>query len=59
MDHEVAAAQPGVVEEIRVQGLFRMTREAFLVAFGIRVGDPYDPQLVRTQFKELWKLRAS
>ena len=36
-------AQSGTVESVQVQGLVRMTNEAFAHAFGIRAGDPYDP----------------
>ena len=48
--------QPGTVEQIEVQGLYRMTREAFLHALAIKVGDPYDERMVRRRFKALWKL---
>ncbi|HKQ59995.1 MAG TPA: outer membrane protein assembly factor BamA [Candidatus Polarisedimenticolaceae bacterium] len=51
------AADSGTIEEIRVQGLFRMTQEAFLHALGIQTGDPYDPVKVQGRFKELWKLQ--
>jgi len=47
-------ASPGEVEEIEILGLQRMTREAFLHAFDIRPGDPYDEALVRTRFRALW-----
>lgn len=49
-------AQSDTVEGIEIQGLFRMTREAFLHAFDVKVGDPYDVDKVRRQFRELWKL---
>ncbi len=48
-------AQP-TVEEILTQGLSRMTREALLHAFGVRVGDPYDPRKIREEFRKLWSL---
>ena len=50
-------AEPGTVEELFVQGLSRMTEEAFLWAFAIKVGDPYDETRIRRQFKHLWALR--
>ena len=53
----VIVAQSGTVEQIEVQGLYRMTREAFLHALGIKVGEPYDEGQIRARFKELWKLR--
>ena len=34
-----------------------MTREAFLHAFDLRPGDPYDEQVVRRRFRALWKGR--
>ncbi|MHC4430089.1 MAG: POTRA domain-containing protein [Planctomycetota bacterium] len=49
-------AQAGTVEGLEVQGLFRMSREAFLHAFGLNVGDAYDPADVRRRFKSLWRL---
>lgn len=52
----LAAAQSGTVESVQVQGLHRMTDEAFAHAFGIRAGDPYDPARIRSQFKQLWAL---
>lgn len=52
----LAHGQSGTVESVEVQGLVRMTNEAFAHAFGIRAGDPYDPARVRTQFKHLWSL---
>lgn len=48
--------QSGTVEGVEVQGLVRMTNEAFAHAFGIRAGDPYDPARVRTAFRSLWSL---
>lgn len=51
-------AQPGTVEQIIVQGLQRMQPEAFLVALGIREGDPYDVERIQSRFKELWSLRV-
>jgi outer membrane protein assembly complex protein YaeT len=51
-----ARAQPGTVETVEVQGLARMTKEAFLHAFAIRAGDPYDLGRVRTEFRKLWNL---
>ena len=50
------AAESGTVESVTVDGLVRMTNEAFLHALGIRAGDPYDPARIRTQFKKLWEL---
>jgi outer membrane protein insertion porin family len=52
----LVAAQSGTVESVQVQGLQRMTNEAFAHAFGIRAGDPFDPARIRTQFKRLWAL---
>lgn len=51
-----ARGQVGTVESVEVQGLVRMTNEAFAHAFGIRAGDPYDPQRIRTAFRSLWSL---
>jgi outer membrane protein insertion porin family len=51
-----ARAENGTVESVQVQGLVRMTNEAFAHAFGIRAGDPYDPARVRAAFKRLWAL---
>jgi outer membrane protein insertion porin family len=51
-----AFAQSGTIENIEVQGLVRMTNEAFTHAFGIRAGDPYDAPRIRTAFKRLWAL---
>ena len=51
-----AHGQSGTVESVEVQGLVRMTNEAFAHAFGIRAGDPYDPVRVRAAFKHLWSL---
>jgi outer membrane protein insertion porin family len=50
-------AEPGTVESINIQGLFRMSREAFLHALGVQEGDPYDEALLRRRFRELWELR--
>jgi outer membrane protein insertion porin family len=50
----IVPAQSGTVEQIEVQGLFRMTREAFLHALGIKVGDTYDERVIRARFKSLW-----
>ena len=47
-------AAPGEIEEIEILGLQRMTREAFLHAFDIRPGDPYDEARVRVRFRALW-----
>lgn len=47
-------AAPGEIEEIEILGLQRMTREAFLHAFDIRPGDPYDEARVRVRFRVLW-----
>ncbi len=52
----VAVAQPGTVEAVEVQGLFNMSRDAFLHAFGIEVGQAYDEAQVRARFKHLWRL---
>jgi outer membrane protein insertion porin family len=52
----LAHGQSGTVESVEVQGLVRMTNEAFAHAFGIRAGDPYDPARVRSAFKHLWSL---
>lgn len=49
-------AQTGTVESIEVQGLVRMTNEAFAHAFGIRKGETYDPARIQTQFRRLWDL---
>ncbi len=49
-------AQQGTIEEIRVLGLYRMTREAFLHALGLKVGDPYDERQIRARYKALWDL---
>ena len=49
-------AQTGSIEQIEVQGLFRMTREAFMHALGLAAGDPYDPTQVRRHYKKLWEL---
>jgi len=47
-------AAPGEIEEIEILGLQRMTREAFLHAFDVRVGEPYDEDRIRTRFRALW-----
>ncbi|HZN54399.1 MAG TPA: outer membrane protein assembly factor BamA [Candidatus Polarisedimenticolaceae bacterium] len=52
----LAFGDAGTIDEVQVQGLVRMTSEAFAHAFGIRAGDPYDPARIRTQFKALWAL---
>ena len=52
----LAYGQEGTVESVQVQGLVRMTDEAFAHAFGIRAGDPYDPARIRAQYKRLWAL---
>ena len=49
-------AQQGTVEEIQVQGLNRMTREALLHVFGLRVGDAYDTERIRAEFRKMWNL---
>lgn len=49
------AADP-TVEEIHVQGLVRMTRDAVLHVLGVKVGDPYDPAKIRSQFRKMWGL---
>ena len=50
-----AQAQTGTIEDVEVQGLFRMTYEAFMHAFGVQPGDPYDPATIRRQFRRLWE----
>jgi len=52
----LAHGQTETVESVQVQGLVRMTNEAFAHAFGIRAGDPYDSARVRTAYKRLWAL---
>jgi outer membrane protein insertion porin family len=52
----VVLAEPGSVESIQVLGLGRMSEEAFLHAFGLKVGDRYDPERIRSGVKELWRL---
>jgi outer membrane protein insertion porin family len=52
----LALAQADTVESVQVQGLVRMTNDAFAHAFGIKAGDPYDPVRVRAAFKRLWAL---
>jgi outer membrane protein insertion porin family len=49
-------AQTGTIESVEVQGLVRMTNEAFAHAFAIRAGDPYDPARIRAQYRVLWDL---
>jgi outer membrane protein insertion porin family len=49
-------AQSGTVESVEVQGLVRMTNEAFAHAFGIRAGDPYDVPRIRIAYRRLWDL---
>jgi outer membrane protein insertion porin family len=51
----ILSASPGQIEEIEILGLQRMTREAFLHAFEVRVGDAYDEARVRSRFRALWK----
>ena len=51
-----AVAQEGTVEDIQLQGLRRMSPEAFLHALGIERGDPYDVLVVRQRFRALWVL---
>lgn len=51
-----AGAQSGTIEAIEVQGLYRMTQEAFKHAFGVSVGDAYEPDQIRRRFRQLWKL---
>jgi outer membrane protein insertion porin family len=51
------AAQQGTIEDIRVQGLFRMRPEALLHVLGVKPGDPYDEDLLRKSFKTLWRGR--
>jgi len=53
-----AVAQSGTVEEIETLGLIRMSREAFLQAFEVRPGDPYDPVKIRGRFHSLWELNV-
>jgi outer membrane protein insertion porin family len=52
----LAHAQSGTVESVEVQGLVRMTNEAFAHAFGIRAGDPYDPVRIRIAYRRVWAL---
>ena len=52
----VVRAQSGTIEEIRVQGLFRMSREAFLHALRVKSGDAYDEAVLRERFRPLWRL---
>src|SRR5262245_58626587 len=49
-------AESGTIEKIEVQGLARMTREAFNHALGLKVGDPYDPGRIRARYRRLWEL---
>jgi outer membrane protein assembly factor BamA len=49
----LAHGQSGTIESVQVQGLVRMTNEAFAHAFGIRAGDPYDPARIRVAFRRL------
>jgi outer membrane protein insertion porin family len=49
-------AQTGTIEQIEVLGLYRMTREAFLHAFGMKAGDSYDEGRLRQRYKALWEL---
>ncbi len=51
-----AHGQTETIESVQVQGLVRMTNEAFAHAFGIRAGDPYDPARVKAAYKRLWAL---
>jgi outer membrane protein assembly complex protein YaeT len=44
------------IERIDVQGLYRMSEEAFLHALGLREGDPYDENQVLRRYKKLWDL---
>lgn len=50
------AAQPGIIEEIHIQGRGRMSEEAFLQAFGIRAGDPFDVAKIQSRYRVLWDL---
>lgn len=52
----LAHGQAGTVESVQVQGLVRMTNEAFAHAFGVRAGDPYDPARIRIAYRRLWDL---
>lgn len=52
-----AFAAPGTVEEIRINGLFRMTRAGFLHALGVEVGDPFDAEQIRIKYREIWDLK--
>ncbi len=49
-------ARSGMIDEITVYGLYRMTEEAFLHAMGVHAGDPYDPVALRRSFRDLWDL---
>jgi outer membrane protein insertion porin family len=48
---------PGTVEKIIIQGLVRMSPEAFRHALEVREGDPYDAARLRDAFRRLWDLR--
>jgi outer membrane protein insertion porin family len=50
------SAQTGTVEDVLVTGLNRMTREAFLHAFGVRPGEPYDKRQALAGYRRLWDL---
>ncbi|MDH3784573.1 MAG: hypothetical protein OEV00_04495, partial [Acidobacteriota bacterium] len=52
--HAQAAPLSGDIKIIDVQGLRRMTEQAFIHAMGVKVGDPYDVARLRRQFKSLW-----
>ncbi len=52
----VAWAEPGAVEKVVVQGLVRMTPEAFRHVLQIREGDAYDPKKAFAAFRRLWDL---
>lgn len=51
-----APADP-VIEAIEVEGLYRMTRPAFLHALGVELGDPYDLRDLRSRHESLWSTK--
>lgn len=50
-----ARAEPVTIEKLTVQGLSRMDPQAFSWMLEIKEGDPYDEELLRRRFKELWR----
>jgi outer membrane protein insertion porin family len=49
-------AQPGTIEEIQVQGLYRMHEKSLLHKLGLEPGAPYDLERIRERFRALWEL---